>query len=57
VAARKSEKQMNQLLDMLDSSKARAYFLEVIDDVQQKKESKSPRSGLGRLFGFGGKKR
>lgn len=57
VAARKSEKQMNQLLDMLDSSKARAYFPEVVDDVQQKKESKSPRPGLGRLFGFGGKKR
>lgn len=57
MSARKSGKQMNQLLDMLGSSKAREYFSKVNDDVQQKKESKSPRSGLGRLFGFSGKKR
>lgn len=56
VVARKSEKQMNQLLDMLDSSKARAYFSEAVDDVQQKRESKAPRFGLGRLFGFGKKR-
>ena len=56
IAARKSERQMKQLLDILDSSRARAYFSEVIDDAQRKKESRSPRSGLGGLFGLGKKK-
>lgn len=57
VAAKKSEKQMDQLLNMLDSRKAQDYFSRVADDVRQKKEKKTPRSGLGRLFGFGGKKK
>lgn len=57
LAARKSEKQMNQLLDMLDSINARAYFSAVVDDVQQRKELTSPKLGLGRFFGFGGKKK
>lgn len=57
VAARKSEKQMNQLLNMLDSRKAQDYFSGVIDNVRLKKETETPRSGLGRLFGFGGRKK
>lgn len=55
VAAKKSEKQMDQLLNMLDSPKAQDYFSVVADDIRQKKET--PRSGLGRLFGFGGRKK
>lgn len=57
VAAKKSEKQMDQLLNMLDSRKAQDYFSGVADDVRQKKERETPRSGLGRLFGFGGRKK
>lgn len=57
MAAKKSEKQMNQLLNILDSRKAQDYFSGVADDVRQKKERETPRPGLGRLFGFGGKKK
>lgn len=57
VAAKKSEKQMNQLLNLLDSRKAQDYFLKVADDVRRKKEAEVPRAGLGRLFGFGGRKK
>lgn len=57
ITAKKSEKQMDQLLSMLDSRKAQDYFSKVADNVRQKKEAKAPKSGLGRLFGFGGRKK
>ena len=57
VAARKSGKQMDQLLNMLDSRTAQDYFSEIADDVRQKKERETPKTGLGRLFGFGGRKK
>ena len=57
IAAKKSEKQMDQLLNMLNSHKAQDYFSGIADDVRQKKERETPRSGPGRLFGLGGRKK
>lgn len=57
VASKKSEKQMNQLLNMLNSRKAQDYFSRVVNDIRLKKEAEAPRAGLGHLFGFGGRKK
>lgn len=57
MAARKSEKQIDQLLKMLDSRKAQVYFSEVAENVRQRKEAEATKSGLGRLFGLGRKKK
>jgi len=55
--AKKSDKQLDQLLGMLHSRKAQDWFYQVVRDIQDERERSAPKSGLGRIFGFGRKKK
>lgn len=55
--ARKSDRQLDQLQGMLNSRKAQDWFSQVIKSIQDERERSVPKSGFGRLFGFGKKKK
>lgn len=57
MALKRSDKHLAQLQEMLKSHPAQDYFAMIMVDVQKKKEEAAPKLGLGRFFGFGGKKK
>lgn len=56
MSVKKSEKHLERMWNLLESPSARNWFSWVLGEARKRWHEESPLSGIGRLFGFGGKK-